>query len=335
MEDVFGTVQPRKRFGQHFLRDPLVSEKLLDRIAPKAADHLVEIGPGTGALTRCLVRARPASLTLIEIDRNLAAGLRKAYLAPGQGGNPSQKGSSSLRDNPSPGANAGPGGKPGMLWDSETASPGAAAGGPTMSLIEGDALNVDYTALAATRGARLRVVGNLPYNIASPLLLCLAGHQAALHDQIFMLQKEVVDRIVAPPGSAAFGRLTVMLQSCYSADWLFDVEPESFDPPPRVRSAVVRLRGRHPDVGRPPQSAAFRESLEALVRAGFAQRRKMLRGTLLPWLAAQGFNPSDAVSLGFMPEARPQDIRVDQWCALAARLEFSPPQALRSINSTL
>jgi 16S rRNA (adenine1518-N6/adenine1519-N6)-dimethyltransferase len=311
MVEVCGTVRPRKRFGQHFLCDPLVSEKLLDWIAPKAADHLVEIGPGTGAFTRCLARARPASLTLIEIDRTLAEGLRKTYLTSGLGGN----------------ANT--------MSERCTGLPDAAVGRPAVSLIEGDALSVDYTALAATRGAPLRVVGNLPYNIASPLLLRLAGHRGALRDQIFMLQKEVVDRIVAPAGSSAFGRLTVMLQSCYDADWLFDVEPESFDPPPRVRSAVVRLRGRRSDAGRPTQSAAFRQKLEALVRAGFAQRRKMLRGTLLRWLAAQGFNPSDAISLGFMPEARPQDIAVEQWCALAARLEFSPVQALRSINSTL
>ena len=301
MDRPFASIQPRKRFGQHFLRDPLIPEKLVHWIAPDPADHFVEIGPGTGALSRCLLRKNPASLTLIEIDRDLVAALRQVYFRPSYA---EEDGATGVR---------------GALF-----------------LIEGDALRVDYAALAAERGAPLRVVGNLPYNIASPLLLHLANFRAALRDQLFMLQKEVVDRIVALPGSAAFGRLSVMLQSCYACEWLFDVEPEAFDPPPRVRSAVIRLRRLPRDAAQRQDPVRFRASLEALARVGFAHRRKMLRGTLLPWLAAQGFDPLTAVELGFRPEARPQDIAVDQWCALAAILERSSPnQPLRSISSTL
>jgi len=302
-------IRPRKRFGQHFLRDPGVPEAITRVISPGPGDHLVEIGPGTGVLTAALLGAKPASLTLIEIDRDLSAGLRAAFGAPGKDGGFQ--------------APAGPGEGQGseLAGGAATRRLSEAGSAPVLSLIEGDACTVDYTALAAERGAALRVVGNLPYNVASLVLLHLVGHRAALRDQTFMLQKEVVDRIVAPVGSAAFGRLTVMLQSCYSAEWLFDVEPEAFHPPPQVRSSLLRLRNRSSDAPqRGGTSVGFRNCLEEVVRVGFAQRRKMLRGTLLRWLGAQGLDASTAIGLGFAPEARAQDIAVEQWCALAACL---------------
>ena len=228
--------RPRKRFGQHFLIDPAVIDRIIGAIAPVAADHVVEIGPGRGALTDALAR-RAGHLTLIELDRDLVASLRNRY------------------------ANA-----------------------TGVDVVSADALGVDYAAL----GDRLRLVGNLPYNISTPLLFHLARFAAVIVDMHFMLQKEVVDRITAAPGGKAWGRLGVMLALAFDSESLIDVDPSCFDPPPRVDSAVVRLSPR-PDAPRITDPVL----LERVVRDAFSQRRKTLRNALKGVATAADFASAD------------------------------------------
>ena len=221
----------RKRFGQHFLTDGAILDAIVDAIDPKPGEALVEIGPGLGAMTDPLV-ARCGNLTVIELDRDLAARLRKR---------------------------------------------------PELEVIESDVLRVDIGALAAQRGRRLRIVGNLPYNISTPILFHLLGAVEHVVDQHFMLQKEVVDRMAAAPGTKDYGRLSVMLQWRYAIESVLDVPPESFDPPPRVDSAVVRMQPL------PIIQDVDAALLEELVRVAFSQRRKVLRNTLGRWLDERGF----------------------------------------------
>ena len=220
----------RKRFGQHFLVDAGVVDAIVRAVGPRPGDRLVEIGPGLGALTGPLAE-RCGRLTAIELDRDLAARLRR-------------------RDG--------------------------------LDVVEADVLKVDFGALAAAAGGALRVVGNLPYNISTPILFHLLEHAASIADQHFMLQKEVVERMVASPGGRDYGRLSVMLQWRYAMESVLDVPPTAFDPPPRVDSAVVRMRPLAP-----PADVDAR-ALGALVAVAFSQRRKLLRNTLGPWLAERG-----------------------------------------------
>lgn len=178
-------------------------------------------------------------------------------------------------------------------------------------LHEADALAFDYRGL----GGVLRIVGNLPYNISSPLLVRLLAFRNGVEDQHFMLQKEVVERIVARPGTRAFGRLSVLMQAYYDVESLFDVPARAFDPPPRVESAVVRMVVRRGSVSDDPAP------LQRVLHAGFGQRRKMIRGTLLPWLAARGVSPD------LDPTLRPEQLDVSTWLALAARLPADPDAA--------
>lgn len=176
-----------------------------------------------------------------------------------------------------------------------------------LRVIESDALNVDFSALGNT----LRVVGNLPYNISSPLLFHLM--QAADHvvDQHFMLQREVIDRMVAEPGSGDYSRLSVMLQSRYRMTKLFDVPAEAFDPPPRVVSAVVRMVPLGPDRPQPLSYKAF----ENVVAKAFSQRRKMLRRCLAEWA-----EHIDWDQLGIEPTARAEQVSVERFMALSDQL---------------
>ncbi len=155
---------------------------------------------------------------------------------------------------------------------------------PHLNVIESDVLRVDFTQLAATLDTtHLRVVGNLPYNISSPILFHLLDHVAVVQDQHFMLQKEVIDRMVAKPCTSDYGRLSVMLQWRYDMEGVLFVPPESFDPPPRVDSAVVRMV----PLAQPPQIDI--KLMEAMVQVAFSQRRKLLRHTLGKWLEARNF----------------------------------------------
>ena len=221
----------RKRFGQHFLTDRAILDAIVDAIDPKPGEAVVEIGPGLGAMTDPLV-ARCGRMTVIELDRDLAARLQRRS---------------------------------------------------ELEVIESDVLRVDFAALAGRHGQKLRVVGNLPYNISTPILFHLLEAVDHVVDQHFMLQKEVVDRMAAAPGSKDYGRLSVMLQWRYAIESVLEVPPESFEPPPKVDSAVVRMR---PLPAVPGIDAAL---LEEMVRVAFSQRRKMLRNTLGHWLEARGF----------------------------------------------
>lgn len=176
-----------------------------------------------------------------------------------------------------------------------------------LAIHEGDALAYDFAAI----GHDLRLVGNLPYNISTPLLFHLADYGDKVRDMHFMLQKEVVERMVAVPGDGDFGRLSVMLQYRFHLEWLLDVPPESFDPPPKVQSAVVRLIPKAVT----ELTAKNPERFARLVQTAFAQRRKMLRNTLKGVLNEAGF-----AALGIDPTLRPEDLAVEDYLRIADSL---------------
>ena len=247
----------RKRFGQNFLHDPGVIARIVAAIAPRRGEHLVEIGPGQGALTFPLLE-RVGALTAIELDRDLAAWLRTE--APRYG---------------------------------------------DLTLIEADALTIDFSGLS---GQPLRVIGNLPYNISTPLLFHALAHADAIADMHFMLQREVVERMAAPPGSKTFGRLSVMLQARCTVESLLHVPGGAFRPAPKVESAVVRL------VPLPATHIAEVDfaALDRVVRAGFAQRRKTLHNALSGLV-----DDAQLRGLGIDPVARAETLPVAAWLALA------------------
>jgi len=214
---------PRKRFGQNFLVDTHYIERIVDAVDPRPGDNLVEIGPGLAALTARLVE-RAGSIAAVEIDRDLAAGLRERFAAD------------------------------------------------ALRLHEADALAFDFSTL----GADLRVVGNLPYNISSPLLFRLAAHAPQLRDVHVMLQREVVARMTAEPATADYGRLTVMLQVRFAIARLFTVPAGAFRPAPKVESAIARLVPLGEAKPRIDDPSLFAQ----IVAASFGQRRKTLRNAL-------------------------------------------------------
>jgi 16S rRNA (adenine1518-N6/adenine1519-N6)-dimethyltransferase len=184
---------------------------------------------------------------------------------------------------------------------------------PHLTVVESDVLKVDFTALsqqmlAGHNAPKIRVVGNLPYNISSPILFHLLEHVAVIEDQHFMLQKEVIDRMVARPATSDYGRLSVMLQWRYAMDNVLFVPPESFDPPPRVDSAVVRMV----PLATPPQVHV--KTLETLVQVAFSQRRKILRNTLGRWLEEKGFSGE------FDLQRRAEEVPVAEYVALVQSL---------------
>jgi 16S rRNA (adenine1518-N6/adenine1519-N6)-dimethyltransferase len=177
---------------------------------------------------------------------------------------------------------------------------------PALEVVESDVLKVDFTALAESMGVpRLRVVGNLPYNISTPILFHLLEHVHAVQDQHFMLQKEVIDRMVARPCTSDYGRLSVMLQWRYDMENVLHVSPDAFDPPPRVDSAVVRMCPRADPV------ALDEALLQTMVQVAFSQRRKLLRHTLGKWLDERGYTGH------FDVKRRAEEVSVSEYCALA------------------
>ena len=178
---------------------------------------------------------------------------------------------------------------------------------------EGDALQFDFTSIPVAEGSKLRVVGNLPYNISSPLLFHLAELAPQVQDQHFMLQKEVVERMVAEPGSKTYGRLSVMLQWRYHMELVFVVPPAAFDPPPQVDSAIVRM------IPLPQPLPCNAATLARVVQQAFSQRRKVIRNCL-----AGMFSERDLIDTGIDPQARPEAIPVEQFVALANRLPAAP-----------
>ncbi|HJU72008.1 MAG TPA: 16S rRNA (adenine(1518)-N(6)/adenine(1519)-N(6))-dimethyltransferase RsmA [Paucimonas sp.] len=174
---------------------------------------------------------------------------------------------------------------------------------------EGDALQFDFTTIPVAPGRKLRVVGNLPYNISSPLLFHLTQIAPQVQDQHFMLQKEVVERMTASPGGKAYGRLSVMLQWRYRMELMFVVPPTAFDPPPRVESAIVRML----PIAQP--LACDQGRLEQVVMKAFSQRRKVMRNCV-----AGMFTENDLIDAGIDPQARPETLSLEQFVALAYRL---------------
>jgi 16S rRNA (adenine1518-N6/adenine1519-N6)-dimethyltransferase len=253
----------RKRFGQHFLHDPAVIARIAQALDARAGDHLVEIGPGRGALTARLLECAGCTLDAIEIDRDLAGLLRARF-----------------------------------------------ADTPRCVLHEADALSFDFAALAASRGGRLRIVGNLPYNISTPLLFRVLAQSAAITDLTVMLQREVVARLAARPGNRNYGRLTVMLAPDVEVEWLFDVGPGAFQPPPRVWSAVARLRVR------PQPLFAVSPHYAEVVGAAFMQRRKTLRNALSRLLSREQIR-----ACALDPGARPETLAPQQFNTLAVALD--------------
>ncbi len=221
----------RKRFGQNFLNDHNIIQKIVLSIGPKANDHLVEIGPGKGAITELLADASER-LDVIELDRDLVPWLR-------------------------------------MKFEKH----------PGFELHQADALKFDFASLVTEKDKAeqpLRIVGNLPYNISTPLIFHLLSYHNLVQDMHFMLQKEVVERMAAQPSEKAYGRLSIMVQYYCRVDNLFLVPPTCFDPQPKVDSAIVRLTP-HPQ---PPHPADNLKLFERLVNIAFQQRRKTLRNTL-------------------------------------------------------
>jgi 16S rRNA (adenine1518-N6/adenine1519-N6)-dimethyltransferase len=178
-----------------------------------------------------------------------------------------------------------------------------------LTVHEGDALQFDFASIPVAEGRKLRVVGNLPYNISSPLLFHLAQIAPHVQDQHFMLQKEVVERMVAEPGGKAFGRLSVMLQWRYAMELMFVVPPTAFDPPPQVDSAIVRM------IPLAQPLACEQTKLEQVVTKAFSQRRKVIRNCL-----AGMFTENDLIDAGVDPQARPETVPVELFVALANRL---------------
>jgi len=246
--------RPRKRFGQHFLTDRHYLGRIVEAIAPARDDAMVEIGPGTGLLTAELVE-RVGHLHVVEIDRDLAAGLRQRF-APDR-----------------------------------------------VTVHEGDALEFDFAGLPAP----LRVVGNLPYNVSTPILFRIAALEEHIRDGTFLLQKEVVDRMVADPGTADYGRLSVMLQYRFEMHSLLHVPPGAFTPPPKVDSSVVRMVPLGPGRTRAGDEARF----EQLVAAAFSQRRKTLRNATASVATAEAF-----VRSGIDPGRRGETLSVHEFIAL-------------------
>ena len=180
---------------------------------------------------------------------------------------------------------------------------------PQLTVIESDVLKVDFTALSRNLQAqRLRVVGNLPYNISTPILFHLLSHVSVIHDQHFMLQKEVVERMVAAPSTAHYGRLSVMLQWRYDMEMVLLVGPQAFDPPPRVDSAVVRM------LPHAVPAVVDEALLSELVQVAFSQRRKLIRHTLGRWLTERGFSGE------FDVQRRAEEVPVQQYLVLAQTL---------------
>jgi len=253
---------PRKRFGQNFLTDDVVIQSITRAINPKSVDHIVEIGPGQGALTAPVIQSG-CRLDAIELDRDLTTLLLASFSI-----------------------HAG------------------------FTLHNADALTFDYSQLR--RGSEpLRVIGNLPYNISTPLLFHLLDQKEHFSDMHFMLQKEVVDRMSAAPGTKHWGRLGVMCQYFCKVECLFDVPKDAFYPPPKVQSAIVRLIPR-------AGTAVNREEATALgkvTKIAFAQRRKTLRNNF-----KDTFDDKVFESAGIEPGARAETLSIDQLLALSRHL---------------
>ena len=249
----------RKRFGQNFLHDPNVINHIVASIAPEKDDHIVEIGPGKGALTIALLDYVD-SLDAIELDRDLVPILKHNCATHGN------------------------------------------------DIIHNvDALKFDFQQLVK-QGQKLRVIGNLPYNISTPLLFHLISQLACIKDMHFMLQKEVVERMTAAPGDSAYSRLSVMIQYHCQASYLFTVGPEAFSPAPKVHSAIVRLQPH----ATPPVQVDNIKLFGELVTRAFSFRRKTLRNSIKEMLSSE-----EIIECGVDPGIRPERLSLESFATLA------------------
>ncbi len=253
----------RKRFGQNFLHDESIIERIIRAINPQPGDHLVEIGPGLGALTGHLLEAC-GRLDVIELDRDLIPRLQAKFAGKGE-----------------------------------------------LTIHEADALKFDFRTLM-DGDEQLRIIGNLPYNISTPLLFHLLETADSIRDMHVMLQKEVVDRMTACPGGGDYGRLSVMLQYRCKVERLFTVAPGAFNPAPKVDSAVARLS----PYTALPYIAKSEQALGQVVAQAFSQRRKMLRASLKNMLSAEQIQACD-----IDPTRRPETLCIEEFVRLAD--EFS------------
>ena len=251
----------RKRFGQHFLHDPSVVQRIVDAVAPKPGQRLVEIGPGRGAITLPLLQ-RAGEMEAIELDRDLIPMLEAACEQVG-----------------------------------------------TLRIHSGDILDMDLGSLWQG-GEKLRIVGNLPYNISTPLIFKLLDARSYIEDMHFMLQKEVAERITAKPGNKIYGRLTVMLAAHCSVRRLFRVGAGAFKPPPRVESVFVRIE----PLTNPAFSIDDAGMFAKLVSHAFSQRRKTLRNAIRLFL-----DESDIRDVGLDPSLRPEALSPADFACLANR----------------
>ncbi|MEN8129800.1 MAG: 16S rRNA (adenine(1518)-N(6)/adenine(1519)-N(6))-dimethyltransferase RsmA [Pseudomonadota bacterium] len=254
--------RPRKRFGQHFLCDPNIIEKIVGYIAPNKTQAMVEIGPGLGAIT-CPLLERVGCLDVVELDRDLIPHLLSLCVNRGK-----------------------------LVIHNE------------------DALRFNFTRLAPENGG-LRIIGNLPYNISTPLLFHLLKFSSFIVDMHFLLQKEVVERITAVPGTGNYGRLSVMVQSLARAERLFNVGSGCFSPPPKVNSAFIRLSPHR----KPVFSINDRRQFSRVVTQAFSKRRKTLRNALKGLLSADEISAEN-----IDPGARAETLSIEQFAALSNRL---------------
>ena len=251
--------KPRKRFGQNFLHDKMVIQRIVNSINPRQGDHIVEIGPGEGALTE-LVLDKIGAMDVVELDRDLIPLLKIRFV---------------LNDG--------------------------------LNIHQADALKFNFCQLQKDE-KKLRIIGNLPYNISTPLLFHLFDNSHCIQDMHFMLQKEVVDRIVANPGDSAYGRLSIMLQYFCHAEYVFTVKPGAFRPAPKVDSAIVRLVPHD----KPPVEINNFDEFSKLVNFSFTQRRKTLRNILKGKLDVEQIE-----ALDIEPTIRPERLSLEDFTKLA------------------
>ena len=268
--------QPRKRFGQNFLHDQVIIGRIIDSIHAGRDDLMVEIGPGMGAITEPLLK-EVNRLTVVELDTDLADSLRIRI-----------------------GANSNEG----------------------LTIVKANAMEVDYHALFQqvigdnpndTTDKKMRIVGNLPYNISTPLLFHLLSFADVIEDMHFMLQKEVVDRITAAVDSREYGRLSVMMQYYCETDYLLTVPNGAFNPPPKVTSAVFRLRPYQ----QTPIVADDEKLFALVVREAFNHRRKTLRAIFKKSPILPAVTEHQLVAWGLNPLARPETLSVQDFVTLA------------------
>lgn len=261
-----GLHRAKKRFGQHFLEDKNVINRIITIFSPEKGQKIIEIGPGTGALTIPLLN-QLHELDVIEIDKDLAQSIITKYKKIGK-----------------------------------------------INVHCVDVLDFDFCQFTSNQ---LRIIGNLPYNISTPVIFHLLKYKHCISDMLFMLQKEVVERLSAEPGNKNYGRLSVMVQSQCLVEKLFDIGPESFNPPPKVDSSMVQLRF----CDAYDQNTVNSEAFARIVNSAFQQRRKTLKNSLKAY-----FDENEIKNAGISPGARPEQLTIDQFVRLSDCYQSSKNQ---------